>query len=94
MDNLLKDEINEFVFRRAIERSPVDKDTEYYEEYEENSGKCIKLFEDIQKLLPEKSKKLINEYEETEHYCFALEIDQAYKRGFKDSFNLLLKMIN
>jgi hypothetical protein len=37
---------------------------------------------DIEKLLPEGSKKLIHELDETINYCCALDMEQSYKKRF------------
>ena len=87
---MLKEDIKDFIIAR-IETLP--KDNIFWNEY----GKAIdnerEVAEKIIGLLSEKDQKLFFDYEEYSNEVAFYEIEEAYKRGFKDSFNLFLNLI-
>jgi len=87
---MLKEDIKDFIISR-IETLP--KNNEFWSEY----GKAIdnerEVAEKIIGLLSKKDKKLFFDYEEYSNEVAFYEIEEAYKKGFKDSFNLFLNLI-
>lgn len=87
---MLEENIKDFIISR-IENVP--KNNEFWSEY----GKAIDNERDVAEkiigLLSEKDQKLFFDYEEYSNEVAFYEIEEAYKRGFKDSFNLFLNLI-
>ena len=81
---MLKEEIEEFVFRRVLEEKSQVKN-------EEEQEKEIQLFKSIEEKLGD-YKGYLHELEDCKNFSASIEILEAYKKGFADSFNLFLKL--
>lgn len=83
---MLKEDIKNFINERIKILSANNKD------YEKISNKTSNLFKQIIELLPNDKEKLLFDYEDSITNLLTYEIDESYKEGFCDSFNLFLKI--
>lgn len=83
---MLKEDIKNFINERIEILSADNKD------YEKISDKTSNLFKQIIGLLPNDKEKLLFDYEDSITNLLTYEIDESYKEGFCDSFNLFLQM--
>ena len=81
---MLKEEIEEFVFRRVLEEKSQVKN-------EEEQEKEIQLFKSIEERLGD-SKELLHKLDEQKNFSASIEILEAYKKGFRDSFKLFIRL--
>lgn len=83
---MLKEDIKDFINER-IEILSADNN-----DYEKISDNTSNIFKQIIKLLPNDKEKLLFDYEDSITNLLTYEIDESYKEGFCDSFNLFLKI--
>ena len=83
---MLKEDIKNFINEQIEILSADNKD------YEKISDKTSNLFKQIIELLPNDKEKLLFDYEDSITNLLTYEIDESYKEGFCDSFNLFLKI--
>lgn len=88
---MLKENIEDFIFAR-IETLPKDK--EFWNDYEKAIDNENEVARKIIDVLSEKDQKLFFDYEEYSNEVAFYEIEEAYKKGFKDCFNLFLICMN
>ena len=87
---MLEDNIKDFIISR-IENVP--KNNEFWSEYGRAIDNEREVARKLIELLSEKDQKLFFDYEEYSNEVAFYEIEEAYKKGFKDSFNLFLNLI-
>lgn len=87
---MLKEDIKDFIISR-IENVP--KNNEFWSEYSKSIDKEREVAQQIIGLLSKKDQKLFFDYEEYSNEVAFYEIEEAYKKGFKDSFNLFFNLI-
>lgn len=87
---MLKEDIKDFIIAR-IEKLP--KDNNFWSEYGKSIDKEREVAQQIISLLSKKDQKLFFDYEEYSNEVAFYEIEEAYKKGFKDSFNLFFNLI-
>jgi len=91
MDKTLLKEKDEFEFRRKKNMSSnIRKESK---KWQKEVIKCDKMFQALKILLSEEQIKLVIEYSEQAIYLTELEMDIAYKQGFKDGFNIAVHLI-
>lgn len=86
---MLKEDIEEFIFARI---KNVPKDKKFWNEYGKAIDNSIEKAHKIIELLTEENKNLFFDYEEYSNEVASYEIEEAYKKGFSDCFQLLLKL--
>ncbi len=79
----LLDNINEFIEERLNESYTK---TIHTKEYKETRDKCYAIFSNIKNII--NNKKLMSYYEEILIDMCTMQLEQAYKTGFKDSLIL------
>lgn len=87
-NDTLKENLYDFIEERLNQcYSDLRKNSEYKKLQEENNKIYDKIIEKV------KDEKLIEEYEKAKIHMQEMEINEAYKTGFKDSTILLSKAI-
>lgn len=87
MHEQLEDLKNNFIFSRIEEAL---KGLHTNDEYEQVNKKCSKKINEIEDIV---GFKLINEYTELNSELSGYIQDEIYKRGFKDSINILFDIL-
>lgn len=86
---MLEQNINDFINMRIENLSNFSK---LSKEYIEELDKATVFFNKLIKLLPNE-KELLFDYEDAIGSIFSYEVEESYKGGFKDCFNLFLNLI-
>lgn len=92
---MLKEAITEFIFKRALEDTDIMQTEEERQEQDIIEQKFEEIQERVRNFFNEQNKNsLFLEYDDQRNFLESIIIEQAYKKGFKDSFKLFIELSN
>lgn len=90
---MLKEAITEFIFKRALEDTDIIQTEEERQEQDIIEQKFEEIQERVRNFFNEQNKNsLFLEYDDQRNFLESIIIEQAYKKGFKDSFKLFIEL--